>query len=137
MSHHHFEYLLNTVCDAFSSAAVGGNNPIYPEMVMAVGLCFFDVGDNVSGLTDVYGLSNVSCWRCINVFLDAIDDNEICPKLQVRLPDLKNAAELTDLSARWCAASTAHGLFRHNLGCLDSWLPFTVAPDVPNQADYY
>ena len=30
-----------------------------------------------------------------------------------------------------------YGVFQHNLGCLDGWLPFTVAPDVSNQADDY
>ena len=104
---------------------------------MAVGLRFLGVGDTVSGLADVYSLLDVSFWRCINMFLDTIDYKETCPELQVRLPDPKNAAELVNLSARWCATSTAYGLFQHNLGCLDGWLHFTVALDASNQADYY
>ena len=71
------------------------------------------------------------------MYLDAIDYNEACPKLQVRLPDLGNVSELADLAARWSNTLTAFGLVKHNIGCLGGWLPFTVAPNVSNQADYF
>ena len=71
--------------------ASDGNDPIYLEVVMAIGLRFLGVGDTVSGLADVYGLSDFSCWQCINMFLDAIDYNETCPELQVRLLDPKKS----------------------------------------------
>ena len=143
MPHHHFDYLLNAVRDAItvdfarSKAGSNGNDPIYPEIVLAVGLRFLGVGDTVAGLADLYGMSEGSCVRCINMFLDAIDYNHECPELQVCLPDPKNNEELTDLANRWSSISTVYGLFTHNLGCMDGWLPFTTAPDVPNQADYY
>ena len=143
MPHHHFDYLLNAVRDAItvdfarSKAGSNGNDPNYPEIVFAVGLRFLGVGDTVAGLADLYGMSKGSCVRCINMFLDAIDYNHECPELQVCLPDPKNNEELADLANRWSSISTAYGLFTHNLGCMDGWLPFTTAPDVPNQADYY
>ena len=93
MTPEHFEYLLNAIRDAItvdfarSSNSTGGNEPIYPEMILAMGLRFCGLGSTVPDLADVYGISDPSVRRCITMFLDAIDYNTTCAELQVKLPD--------------------------------------------------
>ena len=139
----HFDHLLEelraavTVDFARSRASTGGNDPIYPEVVIAVGLRFLGVGDTVAGLADVYGMSDDSVRRCINMFLEAVDFNEDCVEMKVQLPSPTDHGALHDLATAWSSVSTAYGLLNYNIGAIDGWLPFTTAPNVPNQADYY
>ena len=103
----HFDHLLDelraavTVDFARSRASTGGNDPIYPEVVIAVDLRFLGVGDTVAGLADVYGMSDDSVRRCINMFLDAVDFNEDCVEMKVWLPSPTDHGALHDLAAAW------------------------------------
>ena len=136
-------YLVNQIRDAItvnflkSHQSTGGNDPIYPEIVAAVGLRFLGPGDSIAVLADLYGMSISSCKRCINMFLNAIDYNTDCVEMRVELPDPSDHSALRNLAQAWSSVSTAFDLFNYNLGCLDGWLPFTEAPDVPNAADYF
>ena len=88
-----FQYLLDAVQDAItvdctrSSNSTGGNEPIYPEIILAMGLRFVGLGSTPPDLADAYGISDPSVRRCIDMFLDAIDYNTTCEELQVKLPD--------------------------------------------------
>jgi len=144
MKREHFEYLLDAVRDAItvdfarSSNSTGGNEPIYPEMILAMGLRFCGLGSTVPDLADVYGISDASVRRCITMFLDAIDYNTTCAELQVKLPDPNDASALGELAQRWSNVSDAPGLLEYNLGCIDGWLPRTEMPrNVYNQTDYF
>ena len=140
----HFDYLLeaNRKCTTVdylrSMNSTGRNDPIYPEMIMAMGLRFLGLGSAIPDLADLYGVSVDSARRVINIFLDAIYFNIECPELQIRLPDPTDIDALHDLASRWASVSTIFGLFNNALGALDGWLPRTEMPgDVPNQTDYF
>lgn len=139
-----FEYLLDEIEDAItvsyvkSRASTDGNDPIYPEIVMACGLRYLGLGDSPATLSDLYGMSVSSARRVINMFLDAIDFNNTFEPLQVTLPDPNDHEALHDLASRWQDVSTAFGLFNNHLGALDGWLPRTEMPwDISNQTDYF
>ena len=140
----HFDNLLAAIRPAItvdymrSSNSTSGNDPIYPEIILGMGLRFIGLGSALQDLADLYGMSLPSARRAINAFLDAIDYNTELEELQVRLPDPANREALDDLAHRWSSCSTAFGLFTHNLGCMDGWFPRTEMPrDVDNQTDYY
>jgi len=120
-----------------SRASTSGNEPIFPEIVLAIGLRFVGLGSTVADLADVYGVSEPSVKRCINMFLNAVDYNTDIPELQVSLPDPTDNDALQSIADGWAACSTAWNLFNNNLAAIDGWLPRTQAPDVVNQADYF
>ena len=103
MSYNDFESLLEaleealTVSFAKSRASTDGNDPIYPEIIMACGLRFLALGDNPATLSDLYGMSVSSAKRVINMFLDAVDFNTSFAPLQVKLPDPNDHEALTCL----------------------------------------
>ena len=139
-----FQYLLDAVQDAItvdctrSSNSTGGNEPIYPEIILAMGLRFVGLGSTPPDLADAYGILDPSVRRCIDMFLDAIDYNTTCEELQVKLPDANDHDALRELAQKWSSVSTADGLLEFNLGCMDGWLPRTEKPrNVHNQKDYF
>ena len=143
MVENHFNYLLRAVEDAItvdylrSSNSTQGNDPVYPELILAMGLRFCALGSTAVDLADTFGVSIPSVHRYIDMFLDAIDYNTSCDELQVKLPDASDHNALRELAQKWSDVSTAD-LFQYNLGCLDGWLPRTEKPkDVPNQTDYF
>ena len=138
-----FEHLLDALRDVItvsfkhSMSATGGNDPIYPEVVMACGLCFC-AGDTITSLADIYGISTDSTRRVINLFLDAVDFNTEFKPLQVKLPDNNDIEALNDLAQRWANVSTAFGLMYGHIAALDGWIPRTEKPrGVSNSADYF
>ena len=144
MSRDHFNILLDAIKDAItvdfarSANSTEGNDPIYPEVVLACGLRFVGLGSTIPDLADLYGMSTSSARRVINMFLDSVDYNTACAELQVELPDPNDIDALKDLAGRWSSVSTVYGLLNHNLGCIDGWLPRTEMPgDVSNQNDYF
>ena len=46
-----------------------------------------------TSLADAYGMSDASAYRVIEMFLDAVDYNESCRAMQVRLPRSNDEAE--------------------------------------------
>jgi len=144
MSKDHFDFLLEAIREGItvdylrSMNSTGGNDRIFPEIVMAMGLRFLGLGSTVPDLADLYGTSVDSARRVINMFLDAIDYNTECLELQVRLPDPTDLDALHTLAQRWVDVSGIFGLFNNTLGAIDQWLPHTEMPgDVPNQTDYF
>ena len=107
----HFEYLLEairgaiTVDFARSSNSTEGNEPIYPEVILAIGLRFVGLGSTVPDLADIYGMSTASARRVINMFLNAIDFNMSCPELQINLPDPRDGDSLRNLASGWSETS--------------------------------
>ena len=126
-----------TVSVRHSMSSTNGNEPIYPHIIIACGLRFL-TGDSITSLSDLYGMSVASTRRIINMFLDAVDFNETCDDLQIKLPDPKNMAELNHLAGRWADVSSVYGLMNGHLAAMDGWAPRTEMPrNEPNQADYY
>ena len=86
----HFNYLFRAVGDAItvdylrSSNSTQGNDPVYPELILAMGLRFCALGSTAVDLADTFGVSVPSVHRYIDMFLDAIDYNTSCDELQVK-----------------------------------------------------
>ena len=138
MSEHSFSVLLEgirediTLSFIHSSQSSSGNDPIYPELVLAMSLRFL-VGDSIRVLSQLFGLSQDSCRRLIKMALNAIDTTDFEP-LQIRLPQTPD--EIHVLAQRWSSVSTSFGLFDGHLGALDGWLSHTERPcGVTNQAE--
>ena len=87
-----------TVLVKHSVNSTSGNEPIYPEVIVAARLGFFGCGDTHTSLADAYGMSDASAYRVIEMFLDAVDYNESCRATQVRLP--RSIDELNELTQR-------------------------------------
>jgi hypothetical protein len=65
------------------------DEPIYPELIMAVGLCWL-AGGSFSNLKNVYGISKNSVYRLRDIFLDAVI---ACDTLKIRFPDTPEEME--------------------------------------------
>ena len=138
-----FHYLIEelreplTVSFKHSINSTSGNDPIYPEVIVAVGLQFLGCGDTHSSLADTYGMSDASAYRVVEMFLDAVDYNDSCQEMQVRLP--RTADELNDIAQRWRDVSTCPiNMLNGHIGAMDGWFPRTEMPfDQVNQADYF
>ena len=95
MNFSEFKYLFDALDDAItvsyvkSWASTDGNDPIYPEVVMACGLRFLALNDSPQTLSDLYGMSVSSAKRVINMFLDAVDyyASKLAYKLHARNHD--------------------------------------------------
>ena len=67
-----FTHLLDALADAItvdysrSRLSIGSNDPIYPEIVLAIGLRFVGQGSTVADLADVYGSSQKYNYRSIS-----------------------------------------------------------------------
>lgn len=115
-----------------SRNSTSGNDPIYPELIVAIGLRYLG-GEMVKSLEDIFGVDDASVARVINLFFDAVLTND---SLQIRMP--QSAEEFKDLADGFNALSGADGLFHGCIGALDGWLCCTVQPrDVTNQRDYF
>ena len=81
MPEEHVYALLDTIRHAImagfkrSRNSTSGNDPIYPEVVLAMGLRFTGIGSTAFDLADLYGMSELSVKRCIIMFLDAVNLN--------------------------------------------------------------
>ena len=76
----HFESLLDAIRDAItvdfmrSVQSTKGNDPIYPEVILAMGLRFVGLGSTVPDLANLYSMS-ISSARCvINMLITALAD---------------------------------------------------------------
>jgi hypothetical protein len=120
-----------------SMSLTAGNDPMYPEVIVAVGLQYLGCGDTHSSLADIYGMSDASVYRLVEMFLDAVDKNESCQAMQVKLP--RAIDNLNDLAQHWHDVSTYPiNMLNGHIGAMDGWFPCTEMPgDQVNQADYY
>jgi len=91
------------------------DEPIYPEMVMAIGLRWLGGGSH-HDLMDAYNLSKSSVYRSRDTFLDAVI---ACNALEIRFP--QTPLELEDVRKRFAAKST-NNVMRGCVGALDGLL---------------
>jgi hypothetical protein len=137
-----FHYLLEelresiTVLCLKSTCSTSGNEPIYPEVIVTIGLRFLGVGDTHSSLADTYGMSDASAYCIVDMFLDAVDYNEPCKALRVELP--RSDSKLNEVAQRWCDVSTCPiNMLNEHIGAIDGWFVQTEMPHYQtNQADY-
>lgn len=111
-----------------------GNLPIYPELVVGMGLRYLG-GELLKSLEDIFGVDDSSVNRCIDLFFDAIEENK---ELAIQLPTTTD--KLEDLARGFNSLSNADGLFNGCVGALDGYLCFTIQPidrDIFNKRDYY
>ena len=90
-----------------SAQLTSGNDALYPEVILAAGLQFHELGSTVLDPADIYGLSVPSTKHILNMFLDVIDHNDILPKFQVKLPDPNDLDAVHDLAQQWADVLTA------------------------------
>jgi hypothetical protein len=88
------------------------DEPIYPEMVMAVGLRWL-AGGSYSDIKNVYDISKNSVYRLKDIFLDAV---LACNALEIRFPDTPE--ELENICKRFEAKST-NTVMRGCVGAMD------------------
>ncbi len=99
-----------------SLRSTGGNSPITPEMIVAVGLRYL-AGEKKISLSDIFGMSRHSVERVINRFLDAVDRE---PRLRTQLPSTPE--ELEKHSEQWDKLSGASGIYKGCVGAIDGYL---------------
>ena len=97
--------------------------PITPEIVMAIGLRYLS-GGKCLDLKNVYGLSLASVYRVRNMFLDAVNS---CPELvsTIRMPETID--EMREVAQGFEQYSTSQ-LIRGCVGCIDGYLATTTKP---------
>jgi hypothetical protein len=93
-----------TVSFAQSLRPTSGNEPIYPEMIVAIGLRILGPSDTMEFCADNYGLPIASVKRFFDLFLNAIDYNKMCCAMSIELPREEDV--LRDLAQRWLDVST-------------------------------
>ncbi len=74
-----------TVDEMKSRQSTQGNDPIYPEMVVATGLRFMS-GELERSLIFIMGVSKSSIHRMIEMFLRGVNDS---PELEIKLPEVE------------------------------------------------
>ena len=126
-----------TVSFVKSMNSTSGNEPIYPEVIVAISLRILGPSDTFESCANNYGMSVPSAKRVFDLFLNAIDFNETCRAMRIELP--QGEEKLRDLAQRWLDVSTCpQGLYWGHIGAIDGWFPRTEMPrGVSNQADYF
>ena len=67
----------------------------------------------------MYGMSDSSVRRYVNMFLDTINFNNDCFKMQVQLPNSTDHIALHDLATAWSAILTAYGILNYNIWAIN------------------
>ena len=65
------------------------DDPIYPELVLATGLCWL-AGGSYLDIKEVYNFSRSSYYQCRDTFLDAVLD---CEALAIKFPEMPEEIE--------------------------------------------
>ena len=76
----------------------------------------------ITSLADAYGMSDASAYHVIEMFLDAVDYNESCQAMQVRLP--RSIDGLNELAQRWRDVSTCPFNIDDDSSCSLQWMDF-------------
>jgi hypothetical protein len=120
-----------TVDETRSRASTEGNEPIYHELIAGAGLRFLGGADKAS-LSEIFGISDSSTLRIIDMFLNAVIG---CYALSMVVPVTHDALLL---GAHDFNNISGCGLFFGVVGAIDGWLCCTDRPsDVTNATDYY
>jgi hypothetical protein len=88
-----------TVSFAQYLRSTSGNEPFYPQMIVAIRLRILGPSDTMESCADNYGLSVASVKRVFDLFLNAIDYKKTCCAMRIELPWGEDA--LRDLAQRW------------------------------------
>jgi hypothetical protein len=137
MSEETFHILLEKIRDDItvdyikSKNSTNGNDPIYPELVLAAGLEFMG-GCAYKHIALIYGMSKSSAKRVVRKFWDAMLCN---PAFSIVLPHTPE--ELEAHASAFANKSKAGGLFDRVIGALDGWLCDTNKPIVHNTSDFF
>ena len=92
------------------------NDPIYPEMIVGAGVRFLG-GSFHKDIEDIYGISNHSSRRIIDLFVKAVRS---CEEMALRLPTTQ--MELDTVANGFGNCSSVHPLYYGCVGCIDGWL---------------
>lgn len=115
-----------------SVAGSNGNDPIYPEMMLSIGLRWL-AGEVEKSLDEIHRVSFGTTHRIVSRFLFAVNT---CESLAIRLPTTDE--ELKKVADGFDKVSSAGGLFYGVVGCIDGWLCTHNAPKgVRNPLDYF
>jgi hypothetical protein len=107
-----------TVSYAHSMRSTSGNEPIYPEVIVVIGLQILGPTDSIESCANNYGLSVASAKRVFDLFLNAINYNETCRAMVIKLPWGED--EPRDLTQRWLDVSNCpHGMFWGHICTID------------------
>jgi hypothetical protein len=124
-------------CDCVKSkASCAGTSglPIFPELVMAIGLRWL-AGGSYLDIKNAYRCSAASIYRCRNTFLYAVN---ACPELAIVFPD---TPEKLDKAVAAFAKRSTDNIIRGCVGALDGFLAQINCPSMEasenNQAAYY
>ena len=93
MSHDAFVKMLNLLrtkltCDCARST-ISCSDPIYPELVMAIGLRYLAGGSYID-IRHAYHISVSSLFRCRDIFFNAVNT---CPELEISFPETPEAID--------------------------------------------
>ena len=126
-----------TVSFVQSMRSTSGNEPIYPEVIVAISLRILGPSDTFESCANNYSLSVPSVRRVFDLFLNAINFNKMCHAMRMELP--QGEEKLRDLAQQWLDVSTCpQGLYWGHIGAIDGWFPWTEMPrGVSNQANYF
>jgi hypothetical protein len=108
-----------------------GNDPIFPELILATGLRFLG-GTSHKDLEDIFGMSKNSVKRVIRMLFEAILG---CDDLALKLPE--TAEEYRELADDFNERSGANNIYYGVIGTLDGWLCHTYAPHIKHQRNYF
>ena len=129
--------LLETICNDITANYVKsmnstrGNDPIYPELVLASGLEFMG-GCAYKHIAQIYGMPIASAKRVVRKFWNAIIYN---PAFRLALPHTRE--ELESHASAFEQKSKAFALYNGVVGALDGWLCDTNRPIVHNTSDFF
>lgn len=106
-------------------------DPIYPELVCAIGLRWL-AGGRFADIRDWAGISDPSYWRCRDLFLDAVIAADV---LAIKWPTTMN--ELKEVALGFEMKST-NGVFTKCVGALDGMIAPSEQPKgVDNPRAYF
>jgi hypothetical protein len=107
-----------TVSVAHSLSSTSGNKPIYPEVIIGIGLRILGPSDTFESCANNYGLSVPLVRQVFDLFLNAINFNETCHAMRMELP--QGEEKLRDLAQQWLDVSTCpQGLYWGHIGAID------------------
>jgi DDE superfamily endonuclease len=116
-----------------SLRSTSGNLPIEDHIYVSAGLRFL-AGSMTADIATIYGMSEQSTDRIIDVFLDKV---LACEALHIKIP---TADDLQRVANGFNRVSTAMGIFKGVVGAIDGWLVTINKPkesEVDNVGDYF
>jgi hypothetical protein len=97
------------------------DEPIYPEIVVAVGIRY-PSGGSCLDLKTAYGISFTSAYRCRTIFIEAVNSRT---ELDINMPSTVD--EMKKVADDFATEST-DSLIRGCVGCIDGFLVTTKRP---------